>query len=130
MDEEIGIERDAQKWGMFCHLAGLMGLVSCTCIPVAGLVVPLIIWLVKREDHPYIDSQGKEAVNFQLSMTIYGFGLAILLAVIHIVPFLGPLIAFIVWTAFCLADLVLIIIAAMAANDGKDYQYPFNLRLL
>src|ERR1700674_3028444 len=63
------LTNEAKNWGALCHAAALLGL-----FPLVGfghIVGPLIVWLVKRNDHPYIDEQGKEAINFQLSVMIY-----------------------------------------------------------
>jgi uncharacterized Tic20 family protein len=73
---------------------------------------------LKREDHPFIDDQGKEAVNFQLSMTIY--------TVILCCTIIGIVLALALWVT----DLVLIIIAASKAGDGEAYRYPLSLRLI
>ena len=62
------ISKDAKMWAMFCHLAGLAAYV----LPFVGNIIgPLIIWQVKKDEHPFIDANGKEAVNFQISITIY-----------------------------------------------------------
>jgi uncharacterized Tic20 family protein len=55
-------------WAMFCHLAGLGGLV----VPAIGSVIaPLVIWQIKKDEFEFVDDQGKEAVNFQISILIY-----------------------------------------------------------
>ena len=60
--------KDARMWAMICHLAGLAGII----LPASGnIVAPLIIWQIKKDNNPFIDEQGKEAVNFQISMSIY-----------------------------------------------------------
>jgi uncharacterized Tic20 family protein len=69
----------ARQWAMGCHLVALTGYF----IPIASIVAPLVIWLLKREESAFIDDQGKESVNFQLSILIY-FIVAILL-----IPLLG-----------------------------------------
>ena len=61
------ISKDARMWAMLCHLGGLAALIP---FPFAGIVAPLIIWLVKKEDHPFIDESGKEALNFQITIAI------------------------------------------------------------
>lgn len=109
------LTREARNWAMFCHLAGLLGF----GIPIIGHVIgPTAVWLLKREDHPFIDDQGKEAVNFQLSMTIY--------TVILCCTIIGIVLALALWVT----DLVLIIIAASKAGDGEAYRYPLSLRLI
>ena len=61
------MNKDARLWSMIFHLAGLAGIV----IPTVGNIVgPLIIWQIKKDDFPFVDEQGKEAVNFQISMSM------------------------------------------------------------
>ena len=112
--------KDARMWAMFCHLAGLAGMV----IPGIGCVIgPLVLWLIKKEEFPFVDEQGKEALNFQITMLIYGV-VAGLLCFVCIGLLLAP--------ALAIADLVLLIIAAIKANDGYHYRYPkyFIIRLI
>jgi len=110
--------KDARMWAMFCHLAGLAGLI----IPAIGCVVgPLIIWQIKKEEHPFVDEQGKEAVNFQISMLIYGIvaGLLILACV-----------GTVLLPAVVIFDLVFLLIAAVKANNGYHYRYPLTIRFI
>ena len=112
--------KDARLWAMFCHLAGLAGLV----VPAIGCVIgPLVVWLVKKEEFPFVDEQGKESLNFQITMLIYGT-VAGLLCFVCIGLILAP--------ALAIAYLVLMIIAAIKANDGYHYRYPkyFIIRLI
>lgn len=111
-------DRDTRMWGMFCHLAGLACFVG---IPCANIVAPLVIWLIKREDSPFIDEQGKESLNFQISMTIYGVVGALLCFL---------LIGFVVLPVLLIADVILIIIAAIKANNGESYRYPLTIRFV
>jgi len=112
--------KDARMWAMFSHLAALAGIV----LPVVGCVVgPLVVWLIKREESPFIDQQGKEAVNFQISMLIYTVA-AICLALVSC-GFLVPL-----PFAVGVVNLVFIIIAGIKANDGTAYRYPITMRFV
>ncbi len=113
------LTNDAKNWAMICHLAGFFGF----GLPVAGHVVgPLIIWMLKRDEHPFIDHQGKEAVNFQISMVIY---MAIASPTICLF-FIGiPILA-----ALWLLDIVLMIVAAVSASRGEPYRYPLTIRLV
>ena len=55
-------------WAGFCHLAALAGYV----VPMVGNIVgPLVVWLMKKEEYPLVDDQGKESINFQISILIY-----------------------------------------------------------
>ena len=109
---------DVQNLGMLCHLTALAGVV----IPGLGFVLgPLIVWLLKKDDHPFIDEQGKESVNFQISMLIYIAACGALFFLI--VPLLLiPVLA--------ITDIVLAIIAAVKASNGESYRYPLTIRLL
>ncbi|MEW6113824.1 MAG: DUF4870 domain-containing protein, partial [Thermodesulfobacteriota bacterium] len=60
--------KQATNWGMLCHLSALLGLVLISFGHILG---PLVVWLFKKNDDPFIDEQGKESLNFQISMTIY-----------------------------------------------------------
>lgn len=109
---------DAKTWAMFCHLAGLLGF----GVPIAGHVLgPLIVWLLKRDEHPFIDHQGKEAVNFQISIVIYGAIIA---------PTLCIVIGFFLLPALIVTDVVLVIVAAVTASKGEPFRYPLTIRLV
>ncbi len=113
-------EKQAQNWGMLCHIAGLTALIPLVGI-VAGPVTPLVIWLVKREEHPFIDEQGKEAVNFQITMCICGI-IASLLYCLGVGIILGVVLFIFI--------LVFVIIAAIKVSNGEHYRYPVTLRLV
>ncbi len=99
--------RDARMWGMLSHLTGLVGFIG-----------PLVVWLIKKEEFPFVDEQGKEALNFQITMLIY-FIVAGLTTFICI--------GFVLTPAVWVADVVFLIIAAIKANDGYHYRYPWPL---
>ena len=115
-----GIEenKDARLWGMLCHLGGLAGFIG---IPFGNILGPLIFWLIKRNDHPFIDEQGKEALNFQIT---------VLLAAIICIPLMFVIIGIPLLFAVGITDLVLIIIAAIKSNGGEHYRYPFAIRFI
>jgi hypothetical protein len=90
-------------------------------IPFGNVLGPLVIWLIKKDEFEYVKSQGREALNFQISMAIY-----CLIGALTICIGIGV----IVLIAIGIVDLVFIIIAAIAANEGKDYKYPITIRFL
>ena len=63
-------DKEARKWAMLCHLSALSGLLGNG---IGFLIGPLVVWLIKRDDAPQIDEQGKEALNFQLTMFLAVF---------------------------------------------------------
>ncbi len=116
---ETGTSKSERQWAMGCHLVGLCGVV--VPIPAAGLIATLVLWLIKREDGTLIDQQGKEALNFQISLFIYA-AICIFLSVVGIGLFLlFPLAIF----AF-----VCIIIAAIKASEGIAFRYPICIRFI
>jgi uncharacterized Tic20 family protein len=114
------VNKDARMWAMFCHLAGLAGFV----IPVilSGIIAPLIIWQIKKDDHPFIDENGKEALNFQISIGIYALVSILLIPLFCIGAFL--------LTAVGIFNLVFMLIAAIKANNGFHYRYPLCIRFI
>ncbi len=104
--------KDARTWAMICHLAGFAYFV----IPGVGAILgPLVVWLLKKQEFPFVDDQGKESVNFQITMLIYALvSFALLFVCIGGFLLLGV----------GVADIVLMIIAAIKANDGYSYRYP------
>lgn len=117
-DYDAGMpSRDARMWAMWCHLSALAGIV----IPFGNIIVPVVIWMMKRDQDPYIDDQGRESVNFQISLLIYCVIAGILIFVV-----VGLLLLPII-TIF---GLVFVIIAAVRANEGTGYRYPLTIRLL
>jgi hypothetical protein len=110
--------KDARMWAMFCHLGGL----AIFVIPLVGnIVAPLIIWQIKKDDFPFVDEQGKEALNFQISMAIYLL-ISAVLSFVCIGVFL--------FVAVGIVDLVFLLIAAVKANDGVHYRYPLTMRFV
>ena len=106
--------KDARMWAMFCHLAGLAAFLPI--IPAFGAVIgPLVVWLLKKDEFPFVNEQGKEALNFQITMLIYGL-ISALLTLVCIGIFLAA--------AVVIVDIVFIIVAAIKTNDGDHYRYP------
>ncbi|AEA72054.1 MULTISPECIES: DUF4870 domain-containing protein [Pseudomonas] len=119
-DEQILLpqpSKEARQWAMFCHLSALLGI----WIPFGTLIGPLVLWQLKRESDPFIDAQGKEALNFQITVAIAS-AISLLLMVVVIGFFLFGLVA--------IGALVLTIIGGVKANEGQPYRYPFTWRLV
>lgn len=103
--------------GMLCHLLALSGYF----MPFGHLVGPLVIWMMKREEMPFVETQGKESLNFQISITIYSIvaGISIFL-----------LIGFILLPAVMIFNFVCVILASIDATNGKPYRYPLCIRFI
>ena len=113
-----GTSSDIRTWCVLCHASALLGLFFHF---LGHLLGPLIVWLVKRGDSPEIDAQGKESLNFQISMLIYDAIAAILCVVLIGIPIL---------IALWVLNTVLVIIAWIQASEGKFYRYPITIRLI
>jgi uncharacterized Tic20 family protein len=110
-------EQQVRQWAMFCHLAGLAGFL----LPFGNVLGPLVLWLVKKDEHPFIDDQGKEALNFQLTVLFASLVCFVLMLV---------LIGFLLFAALSVVWVVFMVIAANQANLGQAYRYPCILRLV
>ena len=110
--------RDVRTWNVLCHATALAGFF----VPWAGHILgPLIVWLAKRSDSTEIDENGKESLNFQISMLIYNVIAGVLCLV---------LIGFIILAILHILNLVLVIIASIQTSEGKFYRYPMTIRLI
>jgi uncharacterized Tic20 family protein len=111
-------EKDARLWGMLCHLTALAGFIG---IPFGNIIGPLVVWLMKRNEIPFVDEQGKEAVNFQISVILYAIVAGILILVLIGIPLLFGLVIF---------DIVMTIVASVKANSGQHFRYPISIRFI
>ncbi len=102
---------DEKLWAMLSHLSFF----------VLGIVAPLIIMLTQGEKSPYVRRQAVEALNFHISVAIAGVVSFVLLFV---------LVGFVLLPLVAIGSVVLTIMAAIAANQGRDYRYPVSLRLV
>lgn len=117
MVESTPSSNEERTWAMVCHLAALAGLV----VPLGNIFGPLVVWLVKKEAFPLVDDQGKESVNFQLSITLYMIVAGVLILVLIGIPLLIGLGIYAV---------VMLIIASIRANEGQRYRYPLTIRFI
>ncbi|MFN3579185.1 MAG: DUF4870 domain-containing protein [Pseudomonas sp.] len=108
---------EARKWALIAHLSGFLGCL----VPFGSLIGPLLVWQLKKDQDPFIDDQGKEALNFQISVA-----LAALLCVLLMVVLIG----FVLIWGVIIGAVVLMIIAAIKSNEGQAYRYPFCWRII
>lgn len=95
-----------------------MALLSHILTIVAPLLAPLIIYLLKKDQSPFIEAHAKESLNFQITVFIICFVLVITVIGILVVWIVG------------IAALILMILATIKASEGKLYRYPLNFRLI
>jgi uncharacterized Tic20 family protein len=109
---------DERQWAMFCHLSGLIGHLL---IGFGHVVGPLVMWLIRKDKMPFVNQEGKEAVNFQISISIYalaGGGLAFFC------------VGFVVLAAVFIFDIVVVVKAAIETSNGRPYRYPLCIRFI
>ena len=111
------VPRDARNMAVLLHLSAFIGYV----IPFGHIGGPLLIWLLKREDSPFIDFHGKEALNFQISMTIY-----LIISSILILVVIGILLVI----GLVLLWVIAVIIVAVRAGNGQEARYPLRIRFI
>jgi uncharacterized protein len=113
----ISPSAEERQWALFAHLSALAGFV----IPFGNIIGPLVIWLIKKDTMPFVNSQGKEALNFNITV-------AIALIVSWILIFI--LIGFLLIAAVVIVWLVFVIVATINASNGVAYRYPVSIRII
>ncbi len=113
----ISTDKEGNMWAMFCHISAIVGFV----IPFGNIVAPLVLWALKKDEFEIVNVHGKEAINFQISITIYVLISVLLIFVIIGIPLL---------IALGIFELIAIIIAAVKANEGKLFRYPLAIQFL
>lgn len=105
---------DDRLWARMSHLSTLVGII----VPLGGIVAPCIIWQSKT-DKPFVAHHAKEALNFQINMLV-----ANLIAALLVLIFIG----FLLLPILALGNIAFTIIAAIEADGGKEYKYPWIFR--
>lgn len=111
------MNKDENMWALFCHLGGLIGL----AVPPLNIIVPLILWMKYRDQSEFVNDQGLEALNFQISITIYSIVSAVLILLV---------IGLFMLMALGLFTLVVCIIATIQSSKGVSFRYPLSMRLI
>jgi hypothetical protein len=106
---------DAKTMAMLAHLLVIF----------TGFIGPLIIWLVKKDQSPFVNQQGKEALNWAITIVIGAVGSII----IGIIPFVGIL-ACVIYPAVIVCNIVFGILSTITVNKGQPYRYPVCIRII
>jgi len=109
---------EERQWGLVAHLSGLVAL----ALGGFAFLGPLIIWLIKKDQSPFVADQAKEALNFQIAVTIAFLVSAVIAMATCVGVILLPIVG--------IGSLVFAIIAAVEANKGVYYRYPYSIRLI
>ena len=109
-------DQDARLWASLCHFSAFAEF----ALPSMGQIIgPLIVWLIKKDEYPLVDDQGKEVLNFQISLTIYA---------LLCVPLCCVIVGFLLLGALLLFSIVMTIIGGVKASQGVAYRYPLCIR--
>jgi hypothetical protein len=114
----VETDPDARRWASLCHVIALVGLIGNGIGFVLG---PLVVWLLKKDEHPFIEEQGKEAINFQITMILAAMVSGILTLVV---------IGLFLLIAVGVVMVAFPIVAAVKSSNGEHYRYPFTIRFL
>lgn len=111
-----GLSNEVRNWALAAHLSAFAG--AWMALAFLG---PLVVWLMKRHDHPFVATHAREALNFNLSVLLYaivGFVLIFMLVGFLLLPLIG-----LMWLVFT-------VVAAIRASNGEPYRYPFTIRFV
>lgn len=114
---ELIPSNDEKNAGMLCHLLALTGFV----IPFGWIFGPLIVWLVKKDESEFVNRQGKDSLNFQLSMLIW---------TICCIPLVFIVVGIFLLIALGIMNIIMIIIASIKAADGQFMDYPLSVKFI
>jgi uncharacterized Tic20 family protein len=109
-----GLSSDVNMWGMFIHLSQFCGYI----IPLAGLIVPIVLWQIKKDEAEILDRHGRIVLNWICTAIIYGIVCILLSFIIIGIPLL---------VALGVVAIVFPIIGAIKANNGEAWPYPCSL---
>ncbi len=111
------IEQRARQWAMFIHLSQLAGFLA----PLAGLVIPILLWQIRKNELPGTDIHGKIVLNWILSEIVYFIGCVVLVFCLIGIPLL---------VALLVLGIIFPIIGALKANNGEAWPYPLSIEWL
>lgn len=112
-------------WAMLCHFAAFAGFF----VPFGNVLGPLVVWLIKKDSLPLVDRHGKAAVNFQLTVAILAVAITVGSVILSVVG-IGILTGMLGALAYYAVILIFPLLAGLAANEGRDYRYPFSFDLV
>lgn len=105
-----------RNWGLAAHLSAFLG--AWVALAFVG---PLVVWMLKRDEHPFVGEHAREALNFNLSVLLYGAVSGLLALLLVGLPLL---------LAVVIGWVVLTVVAAVKASNGEHYRYPLTIRFV
>lgn len=114
---DYDITSDERTWGILVHATAFVGFV----FPFGNILAPLIVWVIKKEDSQFVDENGRQAVNFQITWTIF-----LVIAAASILVLIGLVLLPIVGLAW----LILVVLATINASNEEVYEYPLTFEFI
>ena len=111
MEENKVLTESERTWAMLCHLSALSGFF----FPFGSVIGPLVCWLIKRDESVWVYVNGRNSLNFQLSMLLY---------MVLAVPLIFIIIGIPIFAALVVLKVVCAIIASVRASKGESFRYP------
>src|SRR5262249_15817246 len=115
--EPFALEQQTRQWAMFLHLSQLANYL----VPPTGLILPIVLWQIKKAELPGIDTHGKVVVNWILSSIIYGMPCFVLMFGFIGIPLL---------IALAVVGIIFPIVGGIKANSGEVWKYPLSIPFL
>jgi hypothetical protein len=116
-DTESDVSSDERTWAILVHASAFAGLF----VPFGNILAPLVVWLIKREESEFVDANGKQALNFQITWTVI-IVFALFSLVVGVGLVLVPIVA--------LAWVILVVLATVRASENEVYDYPLTVDLV
>ena len=107
----IVLTESERNWSMLCHLSGFAGYF----FPFGGIICPLICWLSQKDESAWVNLNGKNSLNFQLSILLY---------IAFAIPLCFILVGIPIVAALVMLKIICIIIASVKAPRGEIFRYP------
>ena len=114
---DVNISQEDKTWAIVAHALVLVG----SAVAFGQIIGPLVIWLIKKDESPFVGHHGKESLNFAISLLIYS---------LICIPFIFAVVGVFMLIALGIFTLIVTIIAIVKTADGKYYEYPFCIRLI
>ncbi len=123
--------RDERQWAMLCHLSAML----MYCTVVGGFIAPFVIWILKRDEMPFVADQGRETLNFQITtlMVLIAGGVLVLMGgvlAILIIPLVLVVIGGALIGVTLLFHFIVTIVATVKVSEGVLYRYPICWRVI
>jgi uncharacterized Tic20 family protein len=112
MEENRLLSETERNWSMLCHLSSFAGFF----FPFGGVLGPLICWLSRKDDSQWVNINGRNSINFQLSVLLY---------MVLAIPLCFIIVGFPIIFVLVTLKVICVIIASIKASKGELFRYPF-----